>query len=363
MLQLLDTNPDKILKEMISIMEDKYKVKIYEGDQRYIFISSIAYIISLERVRANLAFNQNFLSEAYGIALDQKGIDLNTPRLDANYSEVDCKFILSKSQNIDYKIPKGTRVSTMDNQMFETIDDLIISNNDIEGVVKCRASLPGALYNNIDIGLINRFVDILPYLDSVSNINKSSGGSNVEDDESYRARLKIAEAQYSTAGPILAYKYWALKSDADISDVLITTPEPGVVEIKPVLKTGDLPTEVNINRIKDMFDKTKNYPNTTTLRVVIPDTYSFNIDLNYYIKDTDKMYEKEIQDKVNTAIDEFIMYQKMNINIYLNPDDLRKRILNAGAYIVNIKEPVFTKENVGKVLVMGDKTIKYGGLV
>ncbi len=31
MLQLLDTNPDKILKEMLSIMEDKYKVKIYEG--------------------------------------------------------------------------------------------------------------------------------------------------------------------------------------------------------------------------------------------------------------------------------------------------------------------------------------------
>ena len=59
-----------------------------------------------------------------------------------------------------------------------------------------------------------------------------------------------------------------------------------------------------------MFDKTKNYPNTTTLRVVIPDTYSFNIDLNYHIKDTDKMYEKEIQDKVNTAIDEFVMYQK-----------------------------------------------------
>lgn len=363
MLQLLDTNPDNILKEMLSIMEGKYKVKIYEGDQRYIFISTLAYIISLERARANLAFNQNFLSEAFGIALDQKGIDLNTPRLDANYAEVNCKFTLSKSQSTDYKIPKGTRVSTIDNQMFLTTDDLIISSGEIEGVVRCRASLAGTMYNNIDLGLINRFVDVLPYLDSVSNINKSSGGTDIEDDESYRERLKIAEAQYSTAGPVLSYKYWALKSDADISDVLITTPEPGVVEIKPVLKTGELPTETNINRIKDMFDKTKNYPNTTTLRVVIPDTYSFNIDLDYYIRESDKIYEKEIQDKVNQAIEGFITYQKMNINIYLNPDDLRKRILNAGAYIVNIKEPVFSKDNIGKVLVLGTKTIKYGGLV
>lgn len=363
MLQLLDTNPDNILKEMLSIMENKYKVKIYEGDQRYIFISTLAYIISLERARANLAFNQNFLSEAYGIALDQKGIDLNTPRLDASYAEVNCKFTLSKFQSTEYKIPKGTRVSTIDNQMFLTTDDLIISSGDTEGVVKCRSSLPGIMYNNIDIGLINRFVDVLPYLDSVSNINKSSGGTDIEDDESYRERLKIAEAQYSTAGPVLSYKYWALKSDADISDVLITTPEPGVVEIRPVLRSGELPTEIIINRIRDTFSKEKNYPNTTKLNILIPDVFNYGIGLDYYIKNSDKVNEKEIQKRVEDAIEDFIYYQKTNINIYLNPDDLRKRILNAGAYMVNIKSPGFTTENLGKVLVITEKNIKYGGLI
>lgn len=363
MLQLLETNPQTILKEMLGLLEGNYKTKIYEGDQRYIFISSLAYIVAVERVKANLAFNQNFLSEAYGIALDQKGIDLNTPRLGVSYAEVICKFTLSKEQEMDYKIPQGTRVSTITNQTFATVSDLIILRGGLEGVIKCQSINPGSIYNDIDIGFINKFVDVLPYVQSVTNINKSSGGADSEEDDAYRERLKIAEAQYSTAGSILSYRYLTLKSDANISDVLITTPEPGVVEIRPVLRSGELPTEIIINRIRDTFSKEKNYPNTTKLNILIPDVFNYGIGLDYYIKNSDKVNEKEIQKRVEDAIEDFIYYQKTNINIYLNPDDLRKRILNAGAYMVNIKSPGFTTENLGKVLVITEKNIKYGGLI
>ncbi len=410
MLQLLETNPQTILKEMLGLLEGNYKTKIYEGDQRYIFISSLAYIVAVERVKANLAFNQNFLSEAYGIALDQKGIDLNTPRLGVSYAEVICKFTLSKEQEMDYKIPQGTRVSTITNQTFATVSDLIILRGGLEGVIKCQSINAGSIYNDIDIGFINKFVDVLPYVQSVTNINKSSGGADSEEDDAYRERLKIAEAQYSTAGSILSYRYLTLKSDANISDVLITTPEPGVVEIRPVLRSGELPTEIIINRIRDTFSKEKNYPNTTKdvlittpepgvveirpvlrsgelpteiiinrirdtfskeknypnttkLNILIPDVFNYGIELDYYIKNADKVNEKEIQKRVEDAIEDFIYYQKTNINIYLNPDDLRKRILNAGAYMVNIKSPGFTTENLGKVLVITEKNIKYGGLI
>lgn len=363
MLQLLDTNPESILKEMLKLLESNYKSKIYEGDQRYIFVSTLAYIIAVERAKANLAFNQNFLSEAYGGALDQKGIDLNTPRLGERNAEVTCKFVLSREQIIDYKIPQGTRVGTASNQVFETIVELVIKKGEIEGIVKCRAIYSGSIYNDIDINLINKFVDVLPYISSVTNINKSSGGTDVEDDDAYRERLKIAEAQYSTAGSILSYKYLTLKADASISDALITSPEPGIVEIKPVLKTGELPTETIINRIKNIFEEENNYPNTTKLNIVIPDIFEYGIDLEYYIKKTDKVYEKEIKNKVEQAVEEFVDYQKTNINIYLNPDDLKKRMLNAGAYLVNITTPVFTQDNIGKVLVVRDKNIRYEGLI
>ena len=363
MLQLLETNPQIIFNEMLEYLQENYKTKIYEGDQRYIFISSLAYIIAIERVKANLSFNQNFLSESYGVALDQKGIDLNTPRLGVSHAEVTCKFILSKEQILDYKIPKGTRVSTLNNQIFMTLEDLIILKGELEGVVKCQSVNAGSIYNDIDIGLINKFVDVLPYIESVTNINKSTGGADLEDDEPYRKRLKIAEAQYSTAGSILSYRYLTLKADSSISDVLITTPEEGVVEIRPVLSTGELPTETIINRIKDTFSQENNYPNTTNLKIVIPDVFNYDVELEYYIKNSDRVYEREIQIKVENAIEEFIHYQKTNINIYLNPDDLKKRMLNEGAYIVNIKAPIFTTENIGKVLVVNSRSIKYGGLI
>lgn len=363
MLQILNANPNDIKKEMLDILKKEYDTKIYEGDKRYMFISSLSYIISVLNAKSNLAFNQNFLSEAYATGLDMYGNNLNTPRLGSTKSVTKVKFTISIEQQNEYIIPIGTRVTTKSQQIFQTIEQGVIPKGELSTTVKCESLKTGAFYNDIEKGAINILVDPLPYITAVENITISSGGSDAEEDESYRERLKIAESQFSVAGSILAYKYWTLKADPLIIDALITSPKPGEVEIKPILKGGELPQEINLQRVREIFDQNINYPNTTKLIVSAPDVLEFDIDLTYYISMDNKTQEIEIKQNVEKAINDFINYQKTNLNIFLNPDDLRKRILNVGAYRVDITQPTFDKSASGKLTRINNKTINYGGLL
>ncbi|MCX5620502.1 baseplate assembly protein [Bombella pollinis] len=51
----------------------------------------------------------------------------------------------------------------------------------------------------------------------------------MESDDDYRARIQLVPESYSTAGSVGSYAYWALKADADVGDVQVTSPTPGVV--------------------------------------------------------------------------------------------------------------------------------------
>lgn len=363
MLQLLDANPQNILNDFMKQLEEEYDEKVFEGDKRYMFLSTLSYIISVLNAKSNLAFNQNFLSEAYGIGLDMYGANLNTPRLGSTKSVVKVKFTLAQERANNYIIPKGTRVTTPTQQIFATKVEAVIPKGKLSVEVDCQSIGVGAIYNDIQIGEITQLVDPLAFIQAVINTTVSSGGSDPEADEAYRERLKIAESQYSVAGSVLAYKYWTLKADPLIIDALITTPNPGEVDIKPILQGGELPEEVNLQRVREMFNKNINYPNTTKLTISTPEVLEYDIELTYYINKDNKQIESDLKTAIEKSVEEFIIYQKTNLNIYLNPDDLRKMLLNAGAYTVNITKPEFDKSASGKLTKVRTKNVSYGGLL
>ena len=363
MLQLLDTNPQNILNDFMKKLKEEYNEEIFEGDKRYMFLSTLSYIISVLNAKSNLAFNQNFLTEAYGIGLDIYGANLNTPRLGSTKSVVKVKFTLAQERPNDYIIPKGTRVTTPTQQIFETKNEATILQGDLSIEVDCQSIGVGSIYNDIPIGGITQLVDPLAFMQGVTNTTVSSGGSDPEGDEAYRQRLKIAESQFSVAGSVLAYKYWTLKADPLIIDALITTPNPGEVDIKPILQGGELPQEVNLERVRNMFNQNTNYPNTTRLTISTPEVLEYDIDLTYYINKDNKQIENELKIAIEKAVEDFIVRQKTNLNIYLNPDDLRKMLLNAGAYTVNITNPTFDKSASGKLTRVRTKNVSYGGLL
>lgn len=47
-----------------------------------------------------------------------------------------------------------------------------------------------------------------------------------EEDDPYRARIQLAPTSFSVAGPVSAYRYFALSAASTIADVAVTTPKP-----------------------------------------------------------------------------------------------------------------------------------------
>ena len=59
--------------------------------------------------------------------------------------------------------------------------------------------------NELLPGQVNVLVDLIPYVESVSNTTKTSGGADLESDESLAERIFLAPSGYSVAGPDDAY--------------------------------------------------------------------------------------------------------------------------------------------------------------
>ena len=68
-------------------------------------------------------------------------------------------------------------------------------------------------------------------ISAVTNTTVTSGGGNIETDAHLRDRIQAAPNRFSVAGPVGAYRFWALSADPGIVDVLVTTPVPGTVNV------------------------------------------------------------------------------------------------------------------------------------
>ncbi len=85
----------------------------------------------------------------------------------------------------------------------------------------------GTKGNGFAVGQINKMIDVIPYVASVSNITMSMYGADKENDERYRERIRESLERFSTAGPSEAYRFHTLSAHQDILDVSVWSPAPG----------------------------------------------------------------------------------------------------------------------------------------
>ncbi|MOA22733.1 hypothetical protein D3C78_1433110 [compost metagenome] len=70
----------------------------------------------------------------------------------------------------------------------------------------------------------------------------------------------------------------------------------------------------------------------------------------------------DIQAEVSAAINGFVMCQKSKLGRNINPSELIRRVMDAGAYRVNVSEPIYADVGPDEVAVSGAVTAIYGGL-
>lgn len=332
-----------------------------DADPVRLFLEAIAAIIVNQRNIIDFSAKQNLLSYVSDEYVDYLAEFVGVKRLPAKAAVTTIRFTLSAPQDSVYTIPAGTMV-TNGTVNFATSENLEIAIGAITGEVMAECTEAGTEGNNYLPGQLKTLVQPLPYIQTVTNISTTSGGSSIEGVESMVERIRLAPASFSVAGPKDAYVYWALTANSAIVDVAVTTPSAGVVDVRPLLENGTLPSQEVIDQVAAILSADDVRPITDDVQVLAPTVQNYALDVDYWISSDDASQALSIQSAVDTAVSEYVTWQKTKIGRDINPDELTARMKNAGAKRVVINSPSFTVVADTAVAQETGTTITYQGL-
>lgn len=306
------------------------------------------------------AGKKNLLKYSYGEALDNLAANKGIKRLPAGYATTYLEFSVQNARTSATGIPAGTRASNLAGVYFMTTTYAEIPAGEKSVIVQAVALTPGEAANGLPVDTITQIVDPIPYIYKATNTTTTSGGSNVESDDSLTERVYLYPSSYSTAGAESAYIYWAKTFRSDVADVKAYSPEASKVTVLFLLDNG-LPGDEDVAGMYAHLSAKTIRPLTDMLTVRAPATVPYNISLTYYIDSADAANALAIQANVNNAIAEYKTWQQ-KIGRDINPTELIYRIRAAGAKRAAVISPAYTVIDNESVPVAGTQSITYGGL-
>ena len=363
----VNTDSETILSEMIAGFEEITGRKLYPASPERLFIAWCAAVIIQQRVLINEAARMNVPRYAKGEYLDSLSeLFYGIERLPASSAVATFCFYISEVQNKSVFIPKGTRIAFDGEIVFETVEELEIPAGETKGEVIGKCQISGPEGNGIAVGQIKNIVDVYDYYLKVENVTETSGGADTERDEDYYERMRESLESYSTAGSINSYIYHAMSASTAISDVNVTSPEPGVVDVRVLLEGGKLPTETVLEEIRKKLNADDVRPLTDFVTVSSPKEDLFEVDLTFYTDKNLPVSSSIIDREVRKAVEEYLKWQQEKMGRDINPSNLIQRVMNAGVFPginpvvkrVEVRKPVFQNVEPEHVARLDESTLQ-----
>lgn len=308
-----------------------------EADAKTLLLKAFALIEYQTMQYADIKGQAELLKTSTGEALDALVALLGLTRQESKKATAKERFLLAEARADTVAVPAGTRVKTQGGRYFNTLDYAEIPPGATYVDTIVQAEEAGAESSGILAGEINILVDPIPYIASVSNVDESTGGLDMEDDDSLTERAYLAPSRFSCAGPRDAYEYHVREWRSDVTDVQITSPEPCVIAIYFVMEGGRL-------------------PNATE-----PEEVPYNIAFTYWIGDGDQRSAGTIQEKVTAAVQSYQSWQR-HLGRDINPTELIAKIREAGAKRVKLTAPADIVVGRTQLPKCTGQTVTYGGL-
>lgn len=417
-LNFIETSAAEIWDEVLEELENGVAEPLYPGDERRIFGEALTQVIVAVYSAVNDACRQKMLQYARDDVLDAIGETRDVERLDPTYATTTLRFSVETANPSNLVIPAGVRASNDFEHYFATDATAVLPAGSLYVDVPATATEGGSDYNGIAPNEICRIIDVsqVPLIDAVANLTETDGGGDIEDDDSYRERIREAENKLSTAGPAKAYKYWALSANSLVSDVVVISEKEtltetltvyggcifrggdtllpdtlkvyktggtqavegtdytkeytndlltitlagtlasqstvdieierdmrGRVKIVPICAGGELPSEDVLADVLAVCSSDDVKPLTDLVTVEAPSVETYDIELTYYTTSANESAVVSAVEGSGGAIDSYVYWQDSALDQDINPSELMKLILNAGATRVEITSPVYTE--------------------
>ncbi len=357
-----------IQSQLLNYFMDKYTeitgkhIQLSKSDPNRIILLGCAQIIYQGLQNIDKAGKMNFLKYAYDDYLEHMAAMKKVTRNPAKYARVPIKFTLSGPREAVTSIPAGTRVTAAYEIYFATIEYAEIPIGETEIIVMAECTEAGTIGNDYMIGELSTLVEPIGFIANVRNIEPSTGGTEQEDDQTMAERVFLAPSSFSTAGPDDAYEYWVKASNPEIGDVKITSPTPGVVDIRFIMSDGTIPNDTIIATTQEYVNQRSKRPLTDYVQVDKPMVEEYSIKLLYYINNSDRNMVSAIQAQVEIAINNYKLWQETKIGRDINPNKLIEGIMDAGAKRVQIDTPIYCVIGETSKAQCIEIDVKYGGL-
>lgn len=326
---------------IITGYENATQTTLYPGDPVRLFLETQAYLFTLLIHCINLVGNQQVLVFAVGEHEDLIGQMVGTSRLPACAASTSLRFTLREPADWPVSIPQGTRANPSGDAKltFATDETTFIPAGALYVDVSATCLVVGEQGNGMLPGQINRLVPPIAYVAAVANTETSRLGADVEDGAHYKKRVQLAPEAFSCAGPHGAYRKLALSAHQGIADVGVFSPMAGTVDVRPIMKNGELPTEDVLQKVKDILSGDSVRPMTDNLIVAAPDPVPYTIDGEWWLHKDNAALAASIRKKVDDAENEFRTWQSGKPGRDINPTRLTALLERAGAKRVKLATP------------------------
>lgn len=362
---------DSIISEMIADYEKKYEeltkkeITLRPADKDTILMNIYAGKFYQLYERLDFSAKMNLLKYSRGDFLKHLGAMKKTFLNEPKSAVTIARFHLEEVRPDLVYIPAGTRITAdaADGIYFATDNYAEIPPGAKTVDISCTCETQGEIGNGYIEGQLDIIVDPIPYVSGVENITKTEGGAGEETDDEFRERIFLAPSSFSTAGPADAYEYWVRQyNSAAIEDVKIYEPTDAIVDVRVLLKGGELPSAAYCEKVKEYLLQNPVVPLTDNSIVAAPDVVKYNLKATYYISRRHTNNLETIKAAIEEAKDEYLLYQRSGIGRDLNPDVLIEFVRAAGGKRVVIESPSFQVVRETSVAQENNVEFVFGGL-
>lgn len=355
-------DPTELDASIVSTVESILGRTLARADPLRIFLRGIELVILQQRLLIDECAKQNLLAYATGSNLEHLGALVGLERFQPVAAFCTVSFKLSAPRELVTILPAGMRLTAGDQRYFATDEDIIFLKGETEKTAQVTCLEKGSIGNGYAIGELNQIVDPQPFLMSARNITESAGGSDIETDAAFRARIHAAPELFSNAGSFGAYKYHTLNVSPLIADVSIVSPAPGEVMVYPLLTGGELPTAEIIRSVEEALNDRAIRPLTDKVQVLSPAPVPYDIDCEFYINRSDATSAAAIELRAEQAVADYILWQKSALGRDIEPTELIHRLKAAGVKRVHTRYPRFTVLQQTQVGIVRNISAVYMGL-
>lgn len=361
-LEKLEDNMVSWYKERMKDLNGGKEVPLGNASRDMILLKVGAYYIyHAMKVSENNA-RMGTIKYATGEFLEALGAFKGVSRRAASYATATVRFSVASARSNATGIPKGTRVSAGDGVYFATNEYTEISAGSTYVDVRATCNKSGVDGNMYGVGEISKMVDVVPFIDTVSNTTAPEGGADEEDEEEFRENIFVAPNGYSAAGPEGAYESFVSGFSKSIIDIRINSPEPRKIEVRCLLENGVIPGDEFVSALSGYLSSADVKMLTDVVSVIKPVSSTYDIDISYYINKSDSVKAEMIQSNVTSAVNEYILWQKSKIGRDVNPSELIRRVVQAGAKRVIVRSPLYAITADNYVAYADNVDVVYGGL-